>query len=91
MSFSIIQTFSFTYDRHLHGLSLRWHLGRKTGEVLRVMDGGFGSVHHILRSVIFSFLPVIVDTVVALSFLINSFDKWFGLIYFSSVLLYIGK
>ncbi|XP_014664266.1 PREDICTED: ATP-binding cassette sub-family B member 6, mitochondrial-like [Priapulus caudatus] len=36
------------YD-HLHGLSLRWHLGRKTGEVLRVMDRGTTSINTLLK------------------------------------------
>lgn len=34
---------------HLHELSLRWHLGRRTGEVLRVVDRGTASVTGLLR------------------------------------------
>lgn len=34
---------------HLHELSLRWHLGRRTGEVLRVVDRGTSSVTGLLR------------------------------------------
>lgn len=36
---------------HLHGLSLRWHLGRRTGEVLRSVDRGTSSINSLLRSV----------------------------------------
>ncbi|VDM56264.1 unnamed protein product [Angiostrongylus costaricensis] len=35
---------------HLHCLSLRWHLSRKTGLVLRVMDRGTSSVNSILKN-----------------------------------------
>lgn len=35
---------------HLHSLSLRWHLGRKTGEVLRSIDRGTSSINSLLRS-----------------------------------------
>lgn len=35
---------------HLHGLSLRWHLGRRTGEVLRSVDRGTSSINSLLRS-----------------------------------------
>lgn len=35
--------------KHLHSLSLRWHLSRKTGQVLRVMDRGTSSVNNILK------------------------------------------
>lgn len=34
---------------HLHDLSLRWHLGRRTGEVLRIVDRGTSSVTGLLR------------------------------------------
>lgn len=34
---------------HLHELSLRWHLGRRTGEVLRIVDRGTSSVTGLLR------------------------------------------
>ncbi len=39
---------------HLHGLSLRWHLGRRTGDVLRSIDRGTSSVNNLLRSDDFS-------------------------------------
>ncbi len=35
---------------HLHDLSLRWHLGRRTGDVLRSIDRGTSSVNNLLRS-----------------------------------------
>lgn len=34
---------------HLHGLSLKWHLSKKTGEVLRIMDRGTSSINGILK------------------------------------------
>lgn len=34
---------------HLHALSLRWHLGRRTGDVLRSIDRGTSSVNNLLR------------------------------------------
>lgn len=37
--------------RHLHNLSLRWHLERKTGEVLRSVDRGTSSINNLLRYV----------------------------------------
>ncbi|KAJ8682804.1 hypothetical protein QAD02_018596 [Eretmocerus hayati] len=75
--------------RHLHGLSLRWHLGRKTGEVLRVMDRGTDSINNLLSYILFSIVPTIVDIIIAVVFFISAFNKWFGLIVFSTMLLYI--
>lgn len=76
--------------RHLHGLSLRWHLGRKTGEVLRVMDRGTDSINNLLNYVLFSILPTIVDIIVAIIFFVSVFNKWFGLIVFLTMGLYIA-
>lgn len=86
-----IYLFYIKYFRHLHGLSLRWHLGRKTGEVLRVMDRGTDSIDNLLNYILFSIVPTIVDIIVAVIFFISAFNKWFGLIVFTTMILYIGK
>lgn len=77
--------------RHLHSLSLRWHLNRKTGEVLRVMDRGTDSINNLLNYILFSIAPTIVDILVAVVFFIMAFNWWFGLIVFITMSLYIGK
>lgn len=74
---------------HLHSLSLRWHLGRKTGEVLRVMDRGTDSINNLLSYIIFSILPTITDIIIAVIFFVVSYNIWFGLIVFSTMALYI--
>ncbi|XP_074036436.1 ABC transporter ATP-binding protein/permease Hmt-1 isoform X1 [Leptinotarsa decemlineata] len=75
--------------RHLHSLSLRWHLGRKTGEVLRVMDRGTDSINNLLNYIIFSIFPTIVDIIIAVVYFIAAFNIWFGLIVFVTMILYI--
>lgn len=77
--------------RHLHSLSLSWHLKRKTGEVLRVMDRGTDSINNLLNYIIFSIAPTIIDIIVAVVFFITAFNAWFGLIVFITMILYIGK
>jgi len=77
--------------KHLHGLSLRWHLSRKTGEVLRVMDRGTESINNLLNYILFSILPTIIDILVAVGYFISAFNGWFGLIVFITMSLYIGK
>ncbi|KAF2900621.1 hypothetical protein ILUMI_05560 [Ignelater luminosus] len=75
--------------RHLHSLSLRWHLSRKTGEVLRIMDRGTDSINNLLSYILFSIFPTIVDIIIAVVFFISVFNGWFGLIVFVTMLLYI--
>ncbi|ODM99680.1 ATP-binding cassette sub-family B member 6, mitochondrial [Orchesella cincta] len=74
---------------HLHRLSLRWHLQRKTGEVLRAMDRGTDSINNILNYLLFSIFPTIADIIIAISFLTSSFNVWFGLIVFIAMVLYL--
>ncbi len=74
---------------HLHSLSLRWHLGRKTGEVLRVMDRGTQSINNLLSYILFNIAPTLVDIGVAIIYFIIAFDGWFGLIVFTTMTGYI--
>jgi hypothetical protein len=51
--------------RHLLGLSLDWHLRKKMGEVLRVMDRGIASADSVMNYLILFLLPSIVEFCVA--------------------------
>ncbi|XP_067426190.1 ATP-binding cassette sub-family B member 6 [Emydura macquarii macquarii] len=74
---------------HLHGLSLRWHLGRKTGEVLRSVDRGTSSVNSLLSYIVFSIFPTVADIVIGIVYFSSAFNPWFGLIIFVCMSLYL--
>ncbi|XP_040214054.1 ATP-binding cassette sub-family B member 6, mitochondrial [Rana temporaria] len=74
---------------HLHSLSLRWHLGRKTGEVLRSVDRGTSSINSLLSYIVFSILPTIADIIIGIIYFTSSFNAWFGLIIFVCMTLYL--
>ncbi|XP_019963606.2 ATP-binding cassette sub-family B member 6 [Paralichthys olivaceus] len=74
---------------HLHSLSLRWHLGRKTGEVLRSIDRGTSSINSLLSYIVFSIFPTIADIVISIVYFITYFNAWFGLIVFICMTLYL--
>ncbi|XP_034033300.1 ATP-binding cassette, sub-family B (MDR/TAP), member 6a [Thalassophryne amazonica] len=74
---------------HLHSLSLRWHLGRKTGEVLRSIDRGTTSINSLLSYIVFSIFPTIADIVISIIYFITNFNAWFGLIIFVCMTLYL--
>lgn len=76
---------------HLHSLSLRWHLARKTGEVLRVMDRGTDSINNLLNYILFSIAPTIIDILIAIVFFTITFNWYFGVIVFITMVLYIGE
>uniref|UniRef100_A0A3B4GJZ7 ATP-binding cassette sub-family B member 6 n=1 Tax=Pundamilia nyererei TaxID=303518 RepID=A0A3B4GJZ7_9CICH len=73
---------------HLHSLSLRWHLSRKTGEVLRSIDRGTASINSLLY-IVFSIFPTIADIIIAIIYFSALFNAWFGLIVFICMTLYL--
>uniref|UniRef100_A0A3P9NZK0 ATP-binding cassette sub-family B member 6 n=1 Tax=Poecilia reticulata TaxID=8081 RepID=A0A3P9NZK0_POERE len=75
---------------HLHSLSLRWHLGRKTGDVLRSIDRGTSSINSLLSYIVFSIFPTIADIVISIIYFITNFNAWFGLIIFICMTLYLA-
>jgi ABC-type transport system involved in Fe-S cluster assembly fused permease/ATPase subunit len=60
----------------LHDLSLSWHLSRKTGEVLRIVDRGTDSVDSLLNYVLFNIFPTIADILIAIVYFIVQFNIW---------------
>ncbi|XP_036872184.2 ATP-binding cassette sub-family B member 6 isoform X2 [Manis javanica] len=75
---------------HLHELSLRWHLGRRTGEVLRIVDRGTSSVTGLLSYLVFNIIPTLADIVIGIIYFSMFFNAWFGLIVFLCMSLYLA-
>lgn len=75
--------------QHLHSLSLKWHLNRKIGEVLRVMDRGTSSISSLLSYVVFNILPTFADIFIAVVYFGLVFNIWFGLMVFVTMTLYL--
>uniref|UniRef100_A0A3Q2DMN8 ATP binding cassette subfamily B member 6 (LAN blood group) b n=1 Tax=Cyprinodon variegatus TaxID=28743 RepID=A0A3Q2DMN8_CYPVA len=74
---------------HLHGLSVRWHLERRTGDVVRSIDRGMSSINNLLSYILFSILPTIIDIIIAIIYFVSYFNIWFGLIVFTCMVLYL--
>lgn len=74
---------------HLHNLSLRFHLERKTGAITRDMDRGTRSVSSMLNYMVFSMLPIVVEVVLIAAILLGKYSIWFTVITFVTVATYI--
>ncbi|MFN2308124.1 MAG: ABC transporter ATP-binding protein/permease [Gammaproteobacteria bacterium] len=74
---------------HLHRLSLRYHLERRTGGVSRDIDRGTRSVSSLLNFMVFSILPTLVEVLMIAGILLAKYDAWFAIITFGAVVLYI--
>ncbi|KAJ1511889.1 Homocysteine S-methyltransferase 1 [Coelomomyces lativittatus] len=65
---------------HLHSLSLRFHVSKKTGELLRILDRGTSSIVNLLQMLLFTLFPVVMDILIAIIYFIAQFDVFFGVI-----------
>jgi ATP-binding cassette subfamily B protein len=59
---------------HMHELSLRFHLQRKTGGLTRVLERGRNGIETIVRMVILQLIPTIVEVALLLGVLLWQFD-----------------
>jgi ATP-binding cassette subfamily B protein len=74
---------------HLHRLSLRYHLERRTGGISRDIERGTRSVSSLLNYMVFSILPIIVEVALIAGILLDRYSVWFAVITFASVIVYI--
>ncbi len=76
--------------RHLHDLSLRFHLDRQTGGMTRDIERGTRGISTLLSYLIFSIIPVILEFALVAAVLLVRFDWRFAAITFAAVAAYIG-
>ncbi|KAM7537680.1 hypothetical protein Aperf_G00000060092 [Anoplocephala perfoliata] len=69
--------------------SMAWHLSRKTGAMLRIVDRGTSSVSSVLNYLFFNIGPTIIDIIVGVIYFIAAFNFWYGLIVFITMTCYI--
>jgi len=76
--------------RHLHSLSLRFHLERQTGGVSRDIERGTSGISTLLSYMLFSIVPVILEFSLVAAVLLTKFDWRFAAITFGAVAVYIA-
>ena len=75
--------------RHLHALSLRFHLERQTGGMTRDIERGTRAVHSLISYSIYSILPTVVEVTLVLAVLAVKFDAAFAWITVAALVVYI--
>ncbi|KAG0648707.1 Aspirochlorine biosynthesis Q [Hyphodiscus hymeniophilus] len=75
-SYQALTTASF---EHVHSLSLDFHLGKRTGEVLSALSKG-NSINNFLEQITFSVLPMLFDLGVAIIYFGIFFDAYYALV-----------
>src|SRR2546421_590554 len=75
--------------RHLHSLSLRFHLDRQTGGMTRDIERGTRGISTLLSYLLFSIIPVILEFALVAAVLLKKFDWRFAAVTFGAVAIYI--
>jgi len=84
-----IRRIALNVFRHLHSLSLRFHLERQTGGMSRDIERGTNGISTLLSYLIFSILPVILEFVLVALVLLAKFDWRFVAVTVVAITLYI--
>lgn len=85
-----IRTVGLEVFRHLHRLSLRFHLERQTGGLTRAIERGTKGIETLLSFSLFNILPTLFEIALVCVILWRLFDPWFSLVTFVTVTLYIA-
>ena len=79
-----------TVFEHLHRLDLEYHLSRKTGGLSRDIERGTSGVSFLLRSLVFSVVPIVVEVALVVGIFALQFDLVFVWITLFAVVVYIA-
>ena len=84
------RTISLQVFRHLHALSLRFHLERQTGGMTRDIERGTRAVNSLISYSLYSIFPTLIEVALVLSYLALKFDLWFAGITIVALIIYIS-
>jgi len=62
---------------HIHALSLRYHISRKTGGLSRIIERGVKGIDFLLRFMLFSIIPLLIELTLVATILFIVFDVWY--------------
>jgi ATP-binding cassette subfamily B protein len=85
-----VRTVALQVFRHLHALSLRFHLNRQTGGMTRDIERGTRAISSLVSYTLFSILPTLIEITLVLGYLVLQYDIWFFAITAIALFAYIG-
>jgi len=74
---------------HIHRLSLRYHITRKTGGLSRIIERGVKGVDFLLRFLLFSMGPLVLELLMISVVLFFLFDVWYLAVVAATIALYV--
>ncbi|MGR3500089.1 MAG: ABCB family ABC transporter ATP-binding protein/permease [Limimaricola soesokkakensis] len=76
--------------QHIHAMSLRYHISRKTGGLSRIIERGVKGVDFLLRFLLFSIGPLILELLLVAVVLFFLFDVWYLVVVLGTIILYVA-
>jgi ATP-binding cassette subfamily B protein len=85
-----VRTIALKVFRHLHALSLRFHLNRQTGGMTRDIERGTRGISSLVSFTLYSILPTLVEITLVIGYLMLHYDMWFAGITIAALVVYIA-
>ncbi len=85
-----IRAIALKVFKHLHALSLRFHLTRQTGGMSRDIERGTRGISFLLNFTLFNILPTLIEIAFVASILLVKYDIWFTVVTIGTIAIYIG-
>src|SRR5499426_1844202 len=89
VSMNAVRRLAFMVFEHMHLLSLRFHLERKTGGLTRVLERGRNAIETIVRMVLMQLVPTIIELGLIIAVLLYQFDWRYVAVILVTVVVYM--
>jgi ATP-binding cassette subfamily B protein len=86
---SAVRQLALQVFRHLHGLSLRFHLERQTGGMSRDIERGTRGIQQLISYSLYSILPTLVEVGLVLGFFVVKYEAYYAYVTFAALVTYI--
>src|SRR6201984_1759356 len=85
-----VRRLALTAFRHVHALSLRYHLERRTGGLSRAIERGTAGIDFLLSFMLFNVVPTLLEILLVCAILWRLFNWTFAAVILGTIVLYIG-
>jgi ATP-binding cassette subfamily B protein len=86
----VVRDIALQVFRHLHGLSLRFHLDRQTGGMTRDIDRGTRGIQQVLQYSLYSILPTLIEITLVIVIFITRYEVYYALVTIAALLAYVA-
>jgi len=85
-----LRSLALTTFRHIHAMSMRYHITRKTGGLSRIIERGVKGVEFLLRFLLFSIGPLVLELLMIGVILWVMFDVWYLVVVMGVIAAYVA-